>query len=268
MGSASYNETAPTIKGARLKQILRNPVAQFLIGKTIGFYMAFVGWTTRWRKVNRAVAERFWAEGGSVIACVWHGRFLLVHTLWKYDGTVQPAKFLVSASREGRIAYHATRTVGSDVTHGSSAKGKQSKGGFEAMREMLRHLEAGGIMGLAPDGPKGPRMRAKLGPIQLAKLSGAPMLPMAWSTKWRITLGSWDRFVLALPFGPGVQVWGEPISVARDADNAAMETARLALEAELLRITAEADRLCGAPMIEPAPAIEKRAKPEPAATVS
>lgn len=250
-----------------LKQLLGNPVAQFLIGKTIGFYMLLVGWTTRWRKVNRAVAERFWAEGGGAIACVWHGRFMLVYKLWKFDGTVQPAKFLISASREGGVVTHASQTVGADVIRGSAAKGRQRKGGFEALRDMKRHIDAGGIVGMTPDGPRGPRMRAKLGPIQLAKLSGAPMLPMAWSTNHRMTMGSWDRFLLPLPFGRGALVWGEPIHVPRDADNEAMEAARLALEVELLRISNEADRLCGAPLIEPAPVIAPRAA-EPAATAT
>ncbi len=246
-----------------MKQLLGNPVAQFLIGKTIGFYMLLVGWTTRWRRVNQAVPERFWAEGGPVIACIWHGRFMLVHTLWNFSGKTRPAKFLISASREGGVVIHASRTVGADVVRGSAAKGKQSKGGFEAMREMKRQLDAGGIMGLTPDGPKGPRMRAKMGPIQLAKLSGAPLLPMTWSTKHRITMGSWDRFLFPLPFGPGAKVWGNLISVPRDADNDAMEAARAALEAEMLRISAEADRLCGAALIEPAPPIAARAS-EPA----
>ena len=243
-----------------LKTILGNPVVQFLIGKTIGFYMLFVGWTTRWRSVNRAAPERFWAEGGGLIACIWHGRFMLVHTLWKFDRSVQPAKFLISASREGGVVIHASRTVGADVIRGSAAKGAKRKGGFEALREMKRHVDEGGIIGLTPDGPKGPRMRAKMGPIQLAKLAGVPMLPLVWSTKNRIVMKSWDRFVFPLPFGPGALVWGNPISVPREADDAAMEAARAALEAEMLRITAEADRIAGAPTIEPDPAPVRAAR--------
>ena len=250
-----------------LKTILGNPALQFLIGKTIGFYMLVVGWTTHWRSVNRAVPERFWAEGGGLIACIWHGRFMLVHTLWKFDGKAQPAKFLISASREGGVVIHASRTVGADVIRGSAAKGTKRKGGFEALREMKRHVDEGGIIGMTPDGPRGPRMRAKMGPIQLAKLSGAPLLPLVWSTKHRLVMRSWDRFVFPLPFGPGALVWGNPISVPRDADDAAMEAARAALEAEMLRITAEADRLAGAPIMEPE-AAPARAAPEKAAAAT
>lgn len=234
-----------------LKQLLGNPVLQFLIGRTIGLHILIVAWTTRWRRVNRVVAERLWAEGGGVIGCVWHGRFMLTHALWSFRPGDQPATFLISQSREGGIAAHAARSVGADVIRGSAAKGAKRKGGVEATRAMKRHLENGGLVGVTPDGPKGPRMRVKIGPVQIAKMTGAPLLPLAWSTRWRITAKSWDRMLIPLPFGAGALVWGDPIYVPADADAAALEAARAALETEMLRITDEADRLAGAPRIEP-----------------
>lgn len=251
-----------------LKTLLGSPIVQFLIGRTIGLYMLLVGVTTRWRKVNRTRVEQVWAGNEGVIACIWHGRFILVHKMWAFGPGAQKARFLISQSREGGVVVHASRTVGADVIRGSAAKSGKSKGGFEAMREMMRWLEEHGCIGMTPDGPRGPRMRAKLGPIQLAKLSGAPILPLAWSTRWRIVFGSWDQFILPLPFGRGALVWGELIRVPRDADSDAMETARLALEAELNRISAEADRVAGAPVIEPAEPSARRAAAEEVAAAS
>jgi len=240
------------------KSLLNSPAAQVLIGSTIGLYMRLVGATTRWRDVNRVGAERLWAEGGGVIACVWHGRFMLAHKLWSFKPGVQPIQMLISQSREGAVVTHAAHMVGSGVIRGSAAKklkdgGAKSKGGFEAMREMARHLNAGGAICLTPDGPRGPRMRARLGPVQLAKLTGAPLLCMTWSMNRRVTLKSWDRLMFPLPFGRGARVWGALIHVPRDADDVTLERARLALEAEMNRIAAEADRLAGGPTIEPAP---------------
>jgi lysophospholipid acyltransferase (LPLAT)-like uncharacterized protein len=248
-----------------LKQQLGNPVLQFLIGRTIGLYMVLVGWSTRWRRVNQAAAEPFWAERGGVIICIWHGRFMLTHKLWKFATDRQSTNFLISQSREGGIAAHAARVVGADVIRGSAPKGGKQKGGLEATREMKRILQGGGLVGITPDGPKGPRMRVKLGAVQIARLTGAPLLPLAWSTRWRITATSWDLMLIPLPFGSGVLVWGDPIHVPAGADAAALEAARVALEAEMLRISAEADRLAGAPLIEPdqAPAA---AAPEPVAS--
>ena len=66
----------------------------------------------------------------------------------------------------------------------------------------------------------------------------------------RRVLGSWDRFILALPFSRGVYVWGAPIAVSRrEAGDATQQR----LEERLNAVTAEADRLVGVSAIEPAP---------------
>lgn len=254
-----------------MKSILGNPVVQFLLGRLIGSYLLFVGITTRWQKVNRAAVEPFWApDGGQVIACIWHGRFPLIHKMWSFKHGVPKAKMLISQSREGGIVAHTSRTVGADVIRGSSAKGGQSKGGMEAVRAMARQIRSGGIVAMTPDGPRGPRMRVKKGPIQLAKLTGAPLLALAWSTSNRRVFDSWDNFILPYPFGRGALVWGNPIAApSPDATEEEMERVRLALEAEMNRISAEADRIAGVPVIEPA--AEKpgaQAAPEAAATAT
>ncbi len=244
-----------------LKSILGNSIVQFLIGRTIGLYMLFTAATTRWKSVNRAAAEPFWRERTRLILCVWHGRFPQAHQMWRPKGA-NKALFLISRSREGEIAANAARMVGAQPVRGSAAKGGADKGGFEAGRELIRLIESGRTAGLTPDGPRGPRMRARLGPVNVARLAQAPMLPMAWSTRWRIVFGSWDRFILPLPFGPGALVWADPIPPPPlDADAATLEACRLKLEQELNRISAEADRLSGAPVIEPAPE-RKVSKPD------
>ncbi|HEX8901823.1 lysophospholipid acyltransferase family protein [Vitreimonas sp.] len=244
-----------------LKNILGNSIVQFVIGRLIGLYMLLVGVTTRWTRVNQAAIEPFWAGQGKMIACIWHGRFIQVHKLWAFGPGVPRAKMLISQSREGGIVAHASRTVGAEVIRGSSAKRGQQKGGVEAMRQMARHIEDGGIICMTPDGPRGPRMRVKRGPVQLAKLAGAQLVALTWATSNRIVFErSWDKFVLPLPFGRGALIWGNPIDPPPlDASEAEFEAVRLQLEAEMLRIAAEADRLAGIPVVQPAPL-----KPEPA----
>jgi lysophospholipid acyltransferase (LPLAT)-like uncharacterized protein len=239
-----------------MRSLLGNPFVQFLIGRTIGLYMLFVGVTTRWTRVNRAAVEPFWrADGGKVIGCIWHGRFALIHKMWAFGPDIPKAKMLISQSREGGIVAHTSRTVGAEVIRGSAAKRGQQKGGVEAMRAMARHIDGGGVMAMTPDGPRGPRMRAKRGPIQLAKLAGAPLIGVTWSTSNRVVFDSWDRFILPLPFGRGALIWTDPIDPpAIDASDVEFEAVRLKLENEMNRIAAEADRIAGVDLIEPAPA--------------
>ena len=242
-----------------LKQLLGNPIFQFVVGRAIGLYMLFVGVTTRWTRVNQAAIEPFLRGEGKMVGCIWHGRFTLIHKMWKFGPGIPPARMLISRSREGGLVAHVSRTVGAEVIRGSAAKRGQQKGGLEALREMARHLDGGGVMGMTPDGPRGPRMRAKRGPVQLAKIAGASLVPITWATSNRFVFDSWDKFILPLPFGRGALIWGDPIPVPEDADAAAMDVIRLKLETEMNRICAEADRIAGVAVIEPAPARDEPA---------
>ena len=96
-------------------------------------------------------------------------------------------------------------------------------------------------------------MRAKLGAIVLARLSGAPILPTAFSSTRRKLFNSWDQFLLARMFGQGVFIWGDPIWVPKNADDAEMERLRQVLENSLNNLTKQADNNCGHSTIDPAP---------------
>jgi lysophospholipid acyltransferase (LPLAT)-like uncharacterized protein len=250
------------------KRILSSPLVQMLVGRLLGAYMLVCGWTTRWTLINRQAVEEIWAAGGPAVICFWHGRIVLSHLGWAIGKGGQAAKVLISQSREGGIVAAATRTVGADVIRGSTARGENRKGAMEATRQMLRHMHAGGAVAIAPDGPRGPRMRAQMGAVQLAKRTGAPIICLAWSTSRCKAFNSWDRFILPYPFGRGVYVWGEPLRVPAHADDTTLEAARAALEAELNRISAQADRLAGARVVEPAPPAPHgtAARTEPAAS--
>ena len=99
-------------------------------------------------------------------------------------------------------------------------------------------------------------MRATDGVVALARLSGAPIIPVTYGTDRRRVLSTWDRFIVALPFGRGVLVWGEPIHVPADAGADDLEAVRRQVEATLNEITADADRWCGCQPIEPAATAE------------
>jgi len=127
---------------------------------------------------------------------------------------------LISANRDGRIIADAIKHFDLGTITGS-----KSKGGMAALRAMLRALGDGQNIGVTPDGPRGPAMRASPGIIAAARMTGAPILPLSYATTRRRVLGSWDRFHVALPFSRGIFIWGEPIRVAPHADAAALEAA-------------------------------------------
>jgi lysophospholipid acyltransferase (LPLAT)-like uncharacterized protein len=118
---------------------------------------------------------------------------------------------------------------------------------------MLKALKAGEVVGITPDGPRGPRMRASDGIVTVARMAGVPVVPVTYAVARRRVLSTWDRFVLPLPFSAGVFAWGPPIEVPRDLDAAGIETVRRRIETELTGLADAADRMCGCPPVEPAP---------------
>jgi lysophospholipid acyltransferase (LPLAT)-like uncharacterized protein len=94
---------------------------------------------------------------------------------------------------------------------------------------------------VVPDGPRGPREVLKPGVIALARLSGAPIVPVAVgaSPEWR--LRSWDEFRIPRPFARCVVRFGEPINVSRAAGRAGEEAARKEVEAALRGLSWQVD---------------------------
>ncbi|HVL72764.1 MAG TPA: DUF374 domain-containing protein, partial [Beijerinckiaceae bacterium] len=121
----------------------------------------------------------------------------------------------------------------------------REKGGASALRAMLRALAGGEMVVLTADVPKIARVCGP-GIVALARLSGRPIVPVAVVTSRRLVFKSWDRASIGLPFGRGAIVLGAPIFVPRDADEAALEQARRAVEEGLDRVHGRAYALVGA----------------------
>ncbi len=184
------------------------------------------------------LAERHWAARRPVIFAFWHGRSIMLP--FSYRGP--RATILNSTHRDGRMITEALRRFGFGCVPGSTTRGSVS-----GTRGLLRALRDGSDVGLIPDGPRGPAGRARAGAVELAALSGAPLLPMAFSASRALRLASWDRMMIPLPFSRVVCVVGAPleISSAKRPDRSQRESLRVALEQRLSEVTREADGAAG-----------------------
>jgi lysophospholipid acyltransferase (LPLAT)-like uncharacterized protein len=143
---------------------------------------------------------------------------------------------LASRSRDGEMVTRYVGCFGLEAVRGSS-----SHGGAEAFRLLARSLALGRDAVVVPDGPRGPRETVKPGIVALARLSGAPIVPVALgaSNEWR--LRSWDEFRIPRPFARCVLRFGEGIHVPGDADRAAQEAVRKEVEAALRALSWQVD---------------------------
>ncbi|WP_349369895.1 lysophospholipid acyltransferase family protein [Salinarimonas sp.] len=227
-----------------LKRIGRHPRVQAAAGYLFARYLGLVGRTNRF-VMEPADAHARVGPLMPVVAAMWHGQHFLIHLAKRPQ---DPTACLVSRSGDGELNAQALVHLGVRPIRGSGDRGRgraREKGGAQALRAMLRALEGGESVVMTADVPKIAR-RAGEGIVTLARLSGRPIVPVAVVTSRRKIFDSWDRATLGLPFGRGAIVIGEPIHVARDADPAAIEAARQAVERGLDDVHARAYARIGA----------------------
>ena len=205
--------------------------------------------TSQWRQVNEAGPAAFWDKNQPFILAFWHGRLMMMPYCWPRGRVMN---MLISQHRDGELIARTIGHFGLGAVRGSSAKsGKQDKGGGGALRAMVKQLMCGEYVGVTPDGPRGPDRMVGDGILSVARLSGAPVIPVSFAATRRVHARSWDHFLIAMPFSRGVFVWGTPLYVPRGADPGGIEQARQTLQDELNRITRLADSLCGRQQPEP-----------------
>jgi len=170
-------------------------------------------------------------RGRNVLYCFWHGRQLPLIYTHRGEGVC----VMVSIHRDGQYVANILQENGFGLVRGSS-----SRGGLQALREMVRRLRSGHDGAITPDGPRGPAERMGGGTAQIARMARVPVVPMGTSGWPRVRFSSWDRFQLALPFARMAVVEGRPVVPAR-GERVKSLTARI--EAETRRVSRAADLL-------------------------
>lgn len=176
-----------------------------------------------------------WNGGTPVLLAFWHGRML--YFLHRYHR--QRFTILVSRSKDGEFVTQVLQRFGVHVTRGSSRHG-----GAQALREIVRKVRSGYHAAFTPDGPRGPRYQVQPGIVAVAQKTGAAIVPVTYSARWKKVFRSWDAFLMPLPFSRIVVIYGEPIYVPAHASPAVFQAKRQEVEMSLRHITAMADHSC------------------------
>jgi lysophospholipid acyltransferase (LPLAT)-like uncharacterized protein len=161
---------------------------------------------------------------GREIYCFWHQCVLACAFYFRSTH----ATILISRSFDGELITRTLELLGYRAVRGSS-----SRGGQAGLLGLHRVLEEGAPAIFTADGPRGPIHQAKLGPVKLAQLSGAPIgcFHLEAASKW--TMRSWDRFQVPMPFSRIAVSWGRWTRVPANLPAEELETYRLQLDASL-----------------------------------
>ena len=199
--------------------------------------LKLIGGTIRQRVVQDAGLHARFAAGDQIIFAFWHGQMVTMPSAYKGRG----ACILVSQHRDGALISRAIESLGIEVVHGSS-----TRGWVKGLKGMLAAAQRGCDLVVVPDGPRGPRCRAKPGVLQLARATGLPIYPVSSASRRQVRFSrSWDWLGIPLPWSAVTYAVGEPLKVSRQATAEELEAARVELERRLNEATQRAGEALG-----------------------
>jgi lysophospholipid acyltransferase (LPLAT)-like uncharacterized protein len=193
------------------RAIFRRLFYPFASRMILGFLWLIL-WTCR---VTVEGAENLTQSGSNRrILMLWHSQMaLILYTLF-YNANKLIYTLVISKSQEADIIACAVdrykdnaRTI--RVAH---------KSRHQAIRQMITSLENEEIIMITPDGPRGPRQKAKRGIAYTAKETGADVIPFSWSCSQFWQLSTWDKFIIPKPFSKVHVSIGEPIRAEEHKD--------------------------------------------------
>ncbi len=157
------------------------------------------------------------------IFALWHAHQCGLYSLEGRNKT----NVMISRSKDGEIIARAAEIMGLKTVRGSI-----TRGGASATLELVERIKNGDNGAITVDGPKGPNRVVKKGIIEIAKITGVPIVPITWYSPSRgyIKLKTWDEFRFPLFCRKMLMYYGEPIYIRPDADAQEIENKRKLLE--------------------------------------
>jgi hypothetical protein len=154
---------------------------------------------------------------GPVVFAFWHRTLLVCAHRFRN----KQIAILISPSFDGELIARTVALLGFYPARGSS-----SRGGASGLRAMADAYNEGHRCAFTADGPRGPNMIAKPGPVQLAELTGATWIGVYYALPNRCwELNSWDRFMIPKPFSTVTFTWPPHVAPDLPAMQAALDEA-------------------------------------------
>jgi len=152
-------------------------------------------------------------EKKSVVFSFWHNRiFFLSFFLYRNcHKKGLPLSVLISQSADGEFI---SRIV--ESWKGRTVRGSSSKGGFGAIKGLLKSAKEGYAIVTTPDGPRGPKYKFKEGSIYLSSMIQGPIVLVNCTFEKAWVAKSWDRFMIPKPFSRVYVSIEKPVRISRE----------------------------------------------------
>ncbi|MBU2738813.1 lysophospholipid acyltransferase family protein [Acidithiobacillus sp. ATCC 19703] len=210
-----------------------------LVARMAAYMIRGISVTLRWEEVGDAQVRQLIVAGKPFILAFWHGRGVMITEAYRRVGG-RDIDVLISEHRDGELIAMTLAHWGYSAIRGSTRRGAV-KGG----RGMLKAALSGRTLAITPDGPRGPREVLHKGVIDLARISGLPIIPVSYSARRAKRFSSWDGFLLPWLATRLVVTWGAAVYIPRDADELLRTELQKQLETSMIDLRKQADTLVG-----------------------
>lgn len=200
-------------------------IKTYLLSFIIRFFMTILGTTCRICFVEGEESfKNLVSQKKPVIFSFWHNRiFYLSYFLYKYcHKKGLPLSVLISQSKDGGFIANIV-----EQWKGRAIRGSSSKGGYSAIKGLIKSVRDGYAIVTTPDGPRGPVYEFQSGSIYLSSVLKIPIIPVACSFEKAWVFNSWDKFMIPKPFSRIYVHIGQPSQIDDQQDQ---EEQRLKLE--------------------------------------
>jgi len=219
--SAHYDTRLPKLKWSRRIQI---PILAGIVYSVI----RVLGPTLRFEVLGHAPMDAFGARKQPCIWAFWHRVILPIAWFGRNRGIV----VMNTTAFDGQWTRKVIERLGFGTAQGSS-----SRGGLRGLQVMAQRIKEGLDCAFTIDGPRGPRYVAKVGPVLLARMTGAPIVVFHIGVERGKTIEkTWDHFLLPALFTRAVIIGGRPIIVPQDADSDMIKAKHQEMQKELERV--------------------------------
>ena len=188
-----------------LREVAYTKLVTEIVCSIFQAYMWLVYLTCRKKFVNHYQIFEAARNKKPLIIAFWHNRLMMIPFI-----TLGPKKahrgynFMTLASRhgDGRFVGRVMEKFGLISILGSTKNSKHKDRGIpiSSLKQIFGGLKKGYSLGITPDGPRGPNQKINGEIVNIARISGALIIPTSYSCSRSLELRTWDKFKIPLPF--------------------------------------------------------------------
>ena len=217
------------------KKFVRRFLASLPIGILIYLYILTVFITSRRKIIASKNFNMGKFQSESSIYAFWHGRMTLMFFMRPKN---KKTNIFISEHADGKIIGNVSRLFNVNIIWGSS-----NKNTMQAIKKIFSVLKEKECLAITPDGPRGPAFEINSNIVKISSKYSLHIIPWTSGASKKKVFSSWDKFILPLPFGKLVFVYGNPIKVPPNVTDSQIKKISSALKRELNAICEKADNL-------------------------